>query len=116
MSRRIERGVALLEVVIALAILGIAGLSAVGALLQASDQIEHIAAVERRIEDQSRLLSAIGLLTRDDLLRQLGRRTAGQYTVRTQRLSDALFQVTVADGPDMTPTLATVFYRPGETR
>lgn len=116
MSRGAERGVALLEVAIALTVLGIAGLSAVGALLEAADQVERVAQAERRIVDQSRLLSAMGLMTRDDLLHQLGQRTAGPYTVRTRQRSEALFQVTVADGSNVPPTLETIFYRPGVQR
>lgn len=100
---RAERGVALLEVLIALAVLGAAALATVGALMQGAAAAGHSESTERRIEDESRLLSAVTLLTRDDLERRLGPRTAGAYSVEIARISPTLYRISVGSGGFRSP-------------
>jgi hypothetical protein len=112
-----ERGVALLEVLAALAIFAAAAVSAVGLLAQDAELERRAEAAERRVADEERLLTAMTLLTRDDMDRRLGRRSAGPYVVETQRPERLIYRVTVglADAPD-SPDLATLLYRPEPVR
>lgn len=111
--RRAERGVALLEVIVAVTIFATAAITAVSLLAQAADHERRAEETERRVGDEERLLTAMTLLTREDLDRRLGRRTAGPYLVEVQRPTRALYRVTVASGesPEV-PDLATLVYRP----
>lgn len=113
MPRGGECGVALLEVLAALLIFSTAAVSVVGLLDQSTEHERRAEAAERRVADEERLLTAMTLLTRDDLDRRLGRRTAGPYVVETLRPTPVIYRVTVglADAPDA-PDLATLVYRP----
>jgi type II secretory pathway component PulJ len=109
--------VALLEVLAALTIFATAAVSVVGLLAQSAEHERRAEAAERRVADEERLLTAMTLLTRDDLDRRLGRRTAGPYVVETQRPDRVIYRITVglADAPDA-PDLATLLYRPEPAR
>jgi type II secretory pathway component PulJ len=107
-----RRGVALLEVLVALAVLGLAGLALVEVSAQALRALDHAEAVERRIGDEDRLLAAYSLLNRRDLGQRAGLHRVGPYDVRVDRLDLALFRITV--GPAGEPAdLATAVYRIG---
>jgi type II secretory pathway pseudopilin PulG len=112
MSGRAERGSALLEVLAALTIFALAAVGIVTLLAQTTDVERRAESVEQRLADQERLLVAVTLLTREDLDRRLGRRSAGPYVVEIQRPVRTLYRVTVAlgDAPGA-PDLATLVYR-----
>ena len=108
-----ERGVLLLEAMVALAIFALAGSAAV-ALTAASLRAEREMA-EREATNLAadRVLAASALLTRTDLDRRLGRRSVGEFTVEVQRPEPALYRIAVAESrsPDI-ELLVTVIYRP----
>ena len=107
-----RRGFALLELLVALAVLGIAGLAFVELAAQSLQTLDHARAVEQRVADEDRLLAAYTLLDRRDLGARLGWRRVGPYDVRVERLDFSLFRVAV--GPaGAVPDLVTVIYRPG---
>ena len=112
MSGRPDRGVALLEVLAALTIFALAAVGIVALLAQTTDVERRAEFAEQRLADEERLLAAVTLLTRDDLDRRLGRRTAGPYVVEIQRPVRTLYRLTVALGeaPEA-PDLATLVYR-----
>jgi type II secretory pathway pseudopilin PulG len=104
--------VALLEVLVALAVLGLAGLALVEVTAQGLRVLDQAQAVEHRMADQDRLLAAYTLLNRRDLGQRAGLHRVGPYAVRVDRLDFTLFRITV--GPAGEPAdLATVVYRPG---
>jgi type II secretory pathway component PulJ len=103
--------VALLEVMVAVAILASAAVSIVALLAQSADHERRAAAFEAQIADEERLLTAVALLTRSDLDRRLGRRTAGPYEVEIQRPRPELYRVTIGLR-DEAADLATLLYRP----
>jgi hypothetical protein len=104
--------VALLEVLVALAVLGLAGVALVDVSAQSLRVLDHAGTVERRIADEDRLLAAYTLLDRRDLGQRTGRHRVGPYDVRVERLDLTLFRITV--GPPGEPAdLTTVVYRPG---
>lgn len=106
-------GFALLEALLALAILGTAGLSLV-ALVRAGLESERRAGVEEAaVETSSRVLTAMTLLTREDLDRRLGRHAIGEFTIEVQRPDRALYRVAIAAaGRPAHELLVTVVYRP----
>lgn len=106
-----RRGFALLEVLVALAVLGLAGLAFVGVASQSLDALDRARQTEERVADEDRLLAAYALLNRRDLGARIGLRRVGPYDVRVDRLDFSLFRVAV--GPaDGSAELATVLYRP----
>ncbi|HWH04759.1 MAG TPA: hypothetical protein VN674_13785 [Gemmatimonadales bacterium] len=109
---RAERGIALLEVLAAVVILTIAGLSFVSLIAQATDASRVVRDREKEQADESRLLTAATLLTRDDLDRRLGARTIGPYVVTVARPERTLYRIAV--GREATPDvedLVTVVFR-----
>jgi len=108
-----ERGVALLDVLIALAILGSAGLS-LTALLRQSVQAQAAARqAEVTMDAADRVLAAMTLLGRSDLDLRLGRHVVGEFSVEVMRPERILYRIAVADvdAPGR-PLLVTVVHRP----
>lgn len=106
-------GAVLLEVLAALSILGIAGLALTTVLSEAVDVARRAAATERSLEEADRLLTATSLLTREDLMRRVGRRQIGEFVVEVQRPEPGLYRVAVEDtGRVVGAGLVTVLYRP----
>jgi len=106
------RGVALLEVLLALAVLGLVGVALVEVAAQGLRVLGQAQATERLIADEDRLLTAYALLNRRDLGARSGRHRVGPYDVQVDRLDLTLFRVAI--GPTGGPAdLTTVLYRPG---
>jgi Tfp pilus assembly protein PilX len=114
--RAAERGIALLEVLAAIVILTIAGLSLVSLVAQAT--ASTVTARDRETEqaDEERLLAAETLLTRADLDLRLGERSVGPYVVTVARPERMLYRVAVsrATAPDV-EDLVTVVFREAPT-
>ncbi len=109
---RPDRGVALLEVLVAVLILGTAAIGLVS-LVAAGTQATIAGDVrERRLADEERLLAAYTLIARKDLDRRLGRRYVGPYVVDVQRPERTLYRIAIAheQSPDV-EDLVTVVYR-----
>ena len=111
-----ERGLALLEVLVAVVILGVAGLALVELVSGGTRAVAVARAREAELANEDRLLTAYSLLTRADLDRRLGRHEVGDYVVEIQRPELTLYRVSLgrraASGVE---DLVTVVYRP-ETR
>jgi type II secretory pathway pseudopilin PulG len=102
---------------VAVAILATAAMTAVSLLAQSADHQRRAQEVERRLADEERLMTAMALLSRDDLDRRLGRRIAGPYVVEVQRPTRVLYRVSVAVADSAAwPDLVTLVYRPEPTR
>lgn len=113
MPRRAESGVALLEALVALAILGTAGLAMV-AVVDAGLRGERDARErEQTLATEERVLAAATLLQRGELDQRLGRRTVGELLVDVQRPERTLYRIAVlqAESPQA-EDLVTVVYRP----
>lgn len=107
-----ERGIALLEVLAAVVILTIAGLTLVQFVAQVTASTRT--ARDREVEqlDEERLLVATTLLTRSDLDLRIGDRDVGPYVVMVARPEPSLYRIAV--GRETAPTiedLVTVVYR-----
>ena len=110
-----ERGAVLLEVLVALTILAVAGLSLVG-LLGAGVRAEQDARErERVLADEERVLTAMTLLTRADLDRRLGRHDVGEFVVDVQRPERTLYRIAIAQRSSAhVEGLVTVVFRRAE--
>jgi type II secretory pathway pseudopilin PulG len=108
-----RRGAALLEVLIALAILGGTGVAFIGALAEPLAAAQREAARERTLASADRVLAAMTLLARDDLDLRLGRRDVGEFTTSVDRTTPVLYRIGVAEraAPDR-ELLVTVVHRP----
>jgi len=113
MKRRAERGLVLLDALLALAILGTAGAALVAVVGAALHDQQIAAARETSLERVDRLLAASTLLSRQELNQRLGRHDAGDLVVDIERPEPTLYRVAIlaGDAPDV-EQLVTVVYRP----
>ena len=114
MSRRAEgrRGAALLEVLVALAILTGTGVALIGALAEPIGVMRRAAQRERTLEAADRVLTAMVLLTRTDLDRRLGRREVGEFVTYVDRPEPTLYRIAIASGAEPAhELLVTVVHR-----
>jgi hypothetical protein len=107
-----SRGVALLEVLVALVILTTAGVSLVG-LVGAGLRGERDARErERVLANEERLLAAITLLKRAEFDQRLGRHDVGEFVVDIQRPERTLYRIAIAEKRSaQVEDLVTVVYR-----
>jgi len=109
---RSDRGIALLEVLVALAVLSGAGLALLdlvtGGLRAERDARER----ERMLAVEERVLAALTLLKRDELDRRLGRHPIGELVIEIQRPERTLYRIAVSQQePSQVEDLVTVVYR-----
>ncbi len=112
-----RRGIALLEVLAATALLSLAGLSLLAVLDGESQALGHDKTREREIDDEDRLLTAYTLLNRQDLETRLGTSASGPYLVEIQRPTVSLFRIAIrrAASPKI-EDLVTVLFLPETQR
>lgn len=111
--RHRERGAALLEVLAAIVILAVAGLSLVELLGGETRALRQAVVLERELADEERLLAAYALLSRTDLDRRLGTSETGPYRVGIERPERALYRIAVArTAAPGVEDLVTVVFRP----
>ena len=112
MTRRVERGVALLEVLIALVIFTTAGVSLVGLLGAGLRGEAEARARERVLANEDRLLTALTLLKREELDRRIGRHDVGEFVVDIRRPERTLYRIAIAQRSSaQVEDLVTVVYR-----
>ena len=109
---RSDRGFALLEMLVALAVLTGAGLALLdlvtGGLRAERDARER----ERVLAVEERVLTASTLLKRDQLDRRLGRHPIGELIVEIQRPERSLYRIAVSQQKSsQVEDLVTVVYR-----
>lgn len=106
-----ERGLALLEAIVALAILSTAGLALAAQVRQTLAATSRIEQAELRIVEASRFLEAVSLWTRADLDRHLGDRPNGPWRLVVVRPAENLYDVAVRDSATRRTLVATSIYR-----
>ena len=112
MIPRAEHGVALLETLVALAILSGAGIALLelvtGGVRAERDAQER----ERVLAVEERLLIALTLLKRDELDRRLGRHPIGELVADIERPERTLYRIALSQGQSpQVEDLVTVVYR-----
>jgi type II secretory pathway pseudopilin PulG len=104
--------VALLEVLVALAILGMAGSAFVGIAVQSARAAQLARDAETRITAASDFLDKVSLWQRADLDRHLGDRPEGSWRLRVNRVSPDIYDVVLSDSTGGRLLLETALYRP----
>ena len=106
----------MLEVLVALAIVGTTGLSVLGLLASGVRAGREDAAREQTLSRAERTIAAYALLGREDLDRRIGKHPVGEVIVSVQRPERALYRVAVAlTESEHVEELVTVLYRPEAT-
>jgi hypothetical protein len=108
---RADRGAALLEVLAAVVVMAIAGISMLELVGTHGRAVTTLRARELELADEERLLTAYVLLSRVDLDRRLGEVLVGPYVVGVQRPEPALYRIAVRRPETAAEDLATVVYR-----
>lgn len=110
-----ERGVVLLEVLIAVTIVSTVGIASIAFLVTAQDSYERLTSRETEMQAAERVLTATTLLTRSELEQRIGVREVADFVVSVDRPEPSLFRLGVA--PAARPAaevLSTLVYRPLE--
>ena len=110
---RSERGIALLETLVALAILSGAGLALLDLVTAGLRAERESRERERVLVVEDRVLTALTLLTRADLDRRLGRRPIGELVADIERPERTLYRISLAQGqsPQVEDLVTVVFRR-----
>jgi len=112
-----SRGIALLEVLAALMILGVASLSLIDLVSAGTRAVVAARSRERELADEERLLSAYTLLARSDLDRRIGVREVGPYHVNVQRPEPTLYRIALSRAEAVeVEDLVTVVFRSEPSR
>ena len=106
-----RHGAALLEVLVALAILVIAGVALAGVLGENLRALHHARERDREMSAAASFLDAVSLWPREDLDRRLGWRGQGKWKLRIDRPESDLYVIALADSTAR-EILRTVLYRP----
>jgi Tfp pilus assembly protein PilV len=112
-----DRGVVLLEVLVALTLLLLAGVSVVTLVSDALRSESALRDRERETQELDRVMTAMTLLQRADLDRRLGRHPVGPFAVDVQRPEQSLYRIAVTSAAGgAARTLVTVVYRRDDVR
>jgi type II secretory pathway pseudopilin PulG len=114
MSRRgnVRGGVVLLEVLVALAILGASGAALATLAVGTSDAVLRARQRDDDVRRASAFLEAVALWPREDLDRHLGARPQGEWTLEVRHPVANLYLVGLSDSGSAQPLLATSLFRP----
>jgi len=105
------RGAALLEALVALALLGSVGSAAAWSATESLRAVQRIHAREAEQRAAARLLTAVSLWPRADLDRHLGKRAEGPWRLYIERPTRTIYTVTLRDTAGGAILLQTALYR-----
>jgi len=111
-SNRRRRGVALLEVLIALVVLAFSGTAMITLLGQTAHTVRNLRDSERTIRLASAELERLVLWDRGQLAAHVGRSSIRGWSIRVDALTPALFDVSIAESDTGIVLLRTTVYRP----
>ena len=112
--RKRRGGVVLLEAIVALTILAVAGGAVVALATDSARAVERATAADVQTRAASALLDAVALWPREDLDRHLGAREQGAWRMVVDRPTPTLYAVTLVDSSGTHVLLRTVLYRAEE--
>jgi prepilin-type N-terminal cleavage/methylation domain-containing protein len=112
MRRTDRRGVVLLEVLVAVAILGIAGAAMVVLAIDSGQAIHRAREESERLSNASRFLDKVALWERSDLDQRLGTRRQGPWRLRIDHPSLNLYLASLSDSVGERVLLETALFRP----
>lgn len=108
-----RRGIVLLEAIIAMTILAVAGAAVVALATDAARAVDRAQVADAATARASAFLDAIALWPREDLDRHLGTRNEGVWRLIVDRPTSTLYSVELADSTGTHVLLHTVLYRAG---
>lgn len=106
-----RHGAALLEALVALTILAMAGASIVELATESSRALARARATEAELRRANALFNAVALWPREDLDRHLGDRAQGPWRMLVQRPMPTLYTVQLLDSARRREILRTTLYR-----
>lgn len=109
-------GAVLLEAIIALVILTVAGTAAVTLVSQSADAVRRAREADAEAREANAFFHAASLWTREDLDRRLGDRPQGDWRLLVQRPAPTLYEVVLVDSAATHEILRTSLYRPEPRR
>ena len=112
MTRRPRSGMTLLEVLVALSILGVAGAATIGLTTESWRAIRTAREADGSLREASAFFDAVASWPRDDLDRHLGDRGQGPWRMRVDRPTPTLYVVTLVDSSSGVTILETSLFRP----
>ena len=107
-----KAGAVLLEAIIALVILSVAGTAAVTLVSQSADSVRRARIADAEMREASAFFHAVALWTREDLDRRLGEREQGRWKLLVQRPAPTLYEVVLTDSAVSYEILRTTLFRP----
>lgn len=107
-----NKGLVLLEVMIALAILAVAGVSALTLAVNSLAAIERAQRANQASERASHFMDAVSLWTRSDLDRHLGDRSEGAWRLSIGRPVPTVYVVSLRDTATNRDLFTTSLFRP----
>jgi Tfp pilus assembly protein PilV len=107
-----RRGTAMIEAVIAIVMLAVAGTGLITLLGQTRHSMRTLRESERAIRAASAQLDRLVLLDRGDLVAREGRSSNDGWSIRIAQIDVALFDVSVAPSDTSAALLSTTVYRP----
>lgn len=110
--RHRRAGAILLEAIVALVILAVAGTAAVTLVSQSSDAVRRARIADAEMREASAFLHAVALWPREDLDRRLGERPQGRWKLIVQRPVPTLYEVVLTDSAVSRELLRTTLFRP----
>jgi type II secretory pathway pseudopilin PulG len=113
---RCRRGAVLLEAIVALVILSVAGTAAVTLVGQSADAVRRARLAEAEMREANAFFHSVALWTRDDLDRRLGERPQGAWKLLIQRPTPTLYEVVLTDSAVTREILRTSLFRPEPPR
>lgn len=105
-------GVALLEVIVAIAIISAVAISTMGLASSSAAAVDEANRLEEQYRRAAGLLAAVSVWPRVDLDRHLGRTQQGPVDLLLSRPAAELYQLTTLDRATGQPLLHTALYRP----
>lgn len=108
-----RKGIALIEAMIAVAIIGSIAVGWSVLSLQTTRALDVADQREREVRNASRLLARIAVHSADELDALVGRRDKDGFRLHVSRLSPGLYEVEVLRSGALEPVLGTKLYRSG---
>jgi type II secretory pathway pseudopilin PulG len=108
-----ERGTVLLEVLVALTLLLLSGVTVLSLLSASLRSATVLAERESTLRAADRVLAGLSLLSRTDLDRRLGQHPAGRFVAEVRRPEPSLYRIALWESDTAAvELLVTVVYRP----
>lgn len=109
-------GAVLLEAIVAMTIVLVAGTAGVTLVAESAGAVRRAREADAEARAASRLMDAVSLWTRDDLDRRLGSRPQGSWRLVIDRPAPELYDLALTDSAGRRIILRTSLFRPDTVR